>query len=102
MEHHQWERSSDDDNTCLECEVVVDERVLEALMLTCPVRPCPEPSNDGEPCVFVPTEDGGIECAYCGRDGDPHGEYDGSGDLWDTLPEVPDEDDEDGPYQPFG
>lgn len=89
MEHHQYERASDDDNTCLECGVTVDERVLEALMLVCPVPPCPEPSNEGEPCVFVPVEDG-IECSYCGRDGDPHGEYDGSGDLWGDLPEIED------------
>lgn len=95
MEHHQFERTSDDDNTCANdaCGVIVDESVLEALMLSCPVRPCTEPSNEGEPCVFVPSEDG-LECAYCGRDGDPHGEYDGSGDIWGDLPEVEaDEDD---------
>lgn len=87
MEWHQFERTTDDDNTCTDCGVIVDERVLEALMLLCPVRACTDPSNEDEPCVFVPTEDGGIECSYCGRDGDPHGEYDGSGDIWGPLPE---------------
>lgn len=95
MEHHQFAKTSDDDNTCDECDVIVDERVLEALMLGCPVAPCTEPSNEGEPCVFVPTEDGGIECAYCGRDGDPHGEYDGTGDIWGEEPDLPEFDDDD-------
>jgi hypothetical protein len=100
VEHHQYERTSDDDNTCTECGVIVDETVLEALMLLCPVAPCTEPSNEGEPCVFVPSETVPV-CAYCGRNGDPHGEYDGSGDIWDDLPDVDFEDDED-EDQPFG
>ena len=84
-EHHQFERTSDDDNTCSDCGVIVDEVVLEALMLGCPVKPCQDPANAGEPCVFVPSEDG-LECAYCSRDGDPYGEYDGSGDdLWEHV-----------------
>jgi len=102
MEHHQYESTSDDDDTCTECGVIVDESVLEALMLGCPVAACTEPSNEGEPCVFVATEDGGIECSYCGRDGDPHGEYDGLGDLWRELPDIEVEGDEEDETQPFG
>lgn len=94
MEHHQYERTSDsDNNTCTECGVIVDERVLEPLMLMCPVRPCTEPSNEGQPCVFVPSETVPV-CAYCDRNGDPHGEYDGTGDIWVELPDVEIEDDE--------
>jgi hypothetical protein len=38
--------------------------------------------------VFVPSETG-IVCSYCGRNGDPHGEYDGSGDLWGPIEDEP-------------
>lgn len=104
-EHHQFQRTSDDDNTCAEseCGVIVDEQVLEALMLGCPIAPCTEPSNEGEPCVFVPVEDG-LECAYCGRDGDPYGEYDGSGDIWGELEDLVDDDEDDllAGSHPFG
>lgn len=93
MDHHRFERTTDDDNTCLDCGVLVDDLVLEALMLTCPVRVCQDPSNDGEPCVFVASETVPV-CAYCDRNGDPHGEYDGSGDLWGELEDLDSEQDD--------
>ena len=65
---HDYSPPIEGNHQCVDCDVIVDESVVDEVMLGCPVPPCPEPANEGQPCVFVPSEDG-AECSYCGRRG---------------------------------
>ena len=69
---HQFTPRQPEDarSECTACEVVIDNGLAEVITLGCPVAPCKDPSNHDDPCVFVVAE-GGPECAYCARPGDP-------------------------------
>jgi hypothetical protein len=65
---HQFYEADDHHHACQECDVIVEPHLVDELTLECPVAPCPEPANHGEPCVFIDGERG-AECSYCGRRG---------------------------------
>ena len=63
---HDFAAPADGNHECIDCGVLVDESVVDEVTIDCPSQLCREPANHGEPCVFVPSEDG-AECSYCGR-----------------------------------
>ena len=67
---HLFSEADDHHQACLDCDVLVDAHLVDAVTLECPVAPCQEPANRGEPCVFI-DGDAGPECSYCARPGDP-------------------------------
>ena len=71
---HDYSSPTEGNHQCVDCDVIVDEAVVDEVTLECPVAPCSAPANHGDPCVFVPVEEG-AECSYCGRRGSQEHEY---------------------------
>jgi len=67
---HLFSATTDGHDACLDCDVIAEPHLVDAIALECPVPPCSSPSNRGEPCVFI---DGEVapECSYCGVSADP-------------------------------
>ena len=65
MHWHRFIASTDDDNECTNCGVIVADDALNHLTAPCPVPNCQAEDNDGR-CVVVRGVKG-PECAYCER-----------------------------------
>lgn len=89
MTWHTLTPSSDDDHTCAECDLIVEDSAMRYLAIDCPAPSCTDETNAG-PCVMVLTEST-VACAYCGSTG-AVGEVDpDDGDLDGWLAEILDE-----------
>lgn len=71
---HNFRESPDGDDECAGCGTAVAPAAHLTFTLSCPVPPCPAPTNPDHGCCFAVGRGGLAACVYCTRPGSRAGE----------------------------